>query len=96
MLKTYISALLMMLFAWAQAAHAQQSIDDVFAQMDSSETAEETTSNDGADASLSEAGMISLLMDKGTAKYTEGNYNEAIVIFDSILAFDEYHTAAIS
>jgi general secretion pathway protein D len=96
MFKIYITALLMMLFIWAQSAHAQQSMDEVFAQMDTTKTAEGSTPNEGADASLSEAGMIALLQDKGIAQYNQGNYDEAIRIFDSILSFDEYYAGAIS
>ena len=96
MLKTYISALLMMLFAWAQATHAAQSMDDVFAQMDSSNEAETTASVTGTNAPLSEAGKIALLLDNGIAQYNQGRYEEAIRTFDSVLVFDPYNPGAIS
>ena len=100
MIKTYISALLVILVASAQTVHAQQSMDEVFAQMDSADAAGQTgegaASSDEVESAGQEAGMFDSLYEEGVARYQEGLYDEALSIFDAVLAIDKYHAGAIN
>ena len=71
MIKTYISTLLVLLLALAQAAFAQDSM--------------------GQASAVDETGMLSQLFDKGIEHYKADRYEEAIMVFDAMLAIDEYN-----
>jgi len=105
-MKTYISALLIALLAAAQMAHAGGSTDDVFAQLDAAnKTASVSSGNDeapaegGNDGQVSggtESEMLSWMFEKGRAHYKAGQYDEAIMMFDGMLAIDRYDSRAVA
>jgi general secretion pathway protein D len=99
MIKIYVSALLVVLMASAQAAYAEQGMEDVFAQLDAANSAGQAD-GESADAEAvgagQEAEMFDRLFEKGVARYEEGSFDEAILIFDAVLAINQYHAGAIS
>jgi len=115
MIKTYISALLVVLLAGAQMVHAQESMEDVFTQMEAANVASSrpvSTASAGSAAPVAaesvgdaevqqaptaaESGTLSLLFKKGREQYKAGKYDEAIVMFDAMLAIDKYNNAAMT
>ncbi len=74
MIKTYISALLVILLAAVQM----------------------TTAVEGSDQapSAAESEMLSWLLEKGVGHYGEGNYDEALRMFEGVLAIDNYNAKA--
>ena len=101
MMKTHISTLLLVLLAGLQAVRAQKSMDNVFAQLDAADEANvqpvastDAESSDQVPAS-EEADTLSWLFEKGLAQYKAGNYDEAIVMFDGMLAIDKYNADAM-
>ncbi len=113
MIKTCISALLVVLLAGAQMVQAQESMDDVFAQLDAAnDGSTATTASMPAEApagvetagnadvqqapTASESDLLSLLFKKGVEQYKAGKYDEAVMLFDAMLATDKYDSRAIS
>ncbi|MEN8255549.1 MAG: hypothetical protein ABFR33_08775 [Verrucomicrobiota bacterium] len=99
MMKTYISALLIALLAAAQMTHAQGNMDGVFAQLDAANEAEPASTvaeSAGQAPAAVESDTLSWLFEKGRAQYKAGNYNEAIVMFDGMLAIDKYNADAVA
>ena len=110
MIKTYISALLVVFVASAQMSHAQESMDDVFAQLDEGGNTDGQVAGGDAmpsddalyaeiesgtgEPALSEAETLALLKKRGVALYKEGDYEEAIRAFDAMLAIDPYNVSA--
>ena len=108
MIKTYILTLLVVLLAAAQMTHAQESMDDVFAQLDG--TSDADTQNDVAPAAIetaegadvqqapvvSESETLGLLFEQGLAQYKAGKFDEAIMAFDAMLAIDKYDSRAVA
>jgi len=104
MSKIYISALLGALLA-VQMAHAQESMDDVFVQLDTANAAAEqpaatSSANDkvpaGQAASVGESEMLSRLFGQGVELYKAGKYDEAIRVFDAMLSIDKYDSRAMT
>jgi general secretion pathway protein D len=112
MIKTYISALLVVFVVAAQMVHAQDNMDDVFAQLDAGSGADdaaalETMEPEGGMTSaevesgeevqaVPEEETLALLKEKGAAHYKAGKYDEAIRMFDAMLAIDEYNADALA
>jgi len=106
MIKTYISALLVVLLAGVQIGQAQENMDDVFAQLDASSDADaQPAASDVAPAEIEDADSapalgdsekLSLLFEKGLAQYKAGKYDEAIMAFDAMLAIDKYDSRAVA
>jgi len=118
MTKTNISALLVVLLAGAQMVQAQESTDEVFAQLDAATSGEAykapapaaapagtaTAKVEGESAPLSQEAVVPVaksdamdqLFDKGIEFYKAGKLDEAMTVFDTILALDKYNTRANS
>ena len=110
MIKTYISALLAVLLVGAQAVQAQESLDDVFAQLEAAnesgvlETAPAATDAvDVEPAAVEEVAVTAPatsesdeLFNQGMAYYSEGNYDDAEALFEAMLALDPYDTRAMT
>lgn len=111
MINTYISSLLVVLLAGAQMVHAQESMDDVFAQLDAANGIEaepvpmETESASVAAAEVtetqqappaSEVDILTRLFKKGLEQYKAGQYQDAIMVFDAMLALEPYDSRAIT
>jgi len=106
MIKTYISTWLIALLAVAQITHAQEGMDDVFAQLDAGDqTVAPASTSDVAPAEvesaeqapgIADSEMLSLLFEKGLAQYKEGQYDEAIMSFDAMLDIDKYDSRAVA
>lgn len=109
MIKTYISALLVVLMSVAQMAHAQENMDDVFAQLDAGGDAQALDSmssiddmelaemeNDDQAPVISDAEALKALLRKGVDQYKAGLYDESIRTFDAMLAIDEYNADAMA
>ena len=103
MIKTYISTGLGVLLA-VQMAHAQESMDDIFAQLDAANVADSqpvaaSSASDVAPAKAEGTGqeseMLSRLFEQGLAQYKAGQYDEAIMVFDAMLAVDTYNRRAV-
>ena len=99
MIKSYVSTLLTALLAVAQLTHAQDDVGDVFGQLDAdsspSAAVEEPAAVDVQQApAISDVDMLSRLYKKGVAQYKAGNYDEAILAFDTMLSIDKYNTDA--
>ena len=106
MIKNYISALLVMLLAGAQMLQAQESMEDVFAQLDAvneagglppAPPAVDPAGEEAQDPlALAESKTLGLLFEKGLAQYKEGRYDEAIMTFDAMLGIDKYDSRAMA
>jgi general secretion pathway protein D len=112
MIKTYILALLVVLAASTQISHAQESMDDVFAQLDEgSDTGGDTAAaetmvadsdvyaeveSDPAAPAISEADTLALLKNRGVELYKAGDFDESIRVFDAMLAIDQYNASAMA
>jgi general secretion pathway protein D len=112
MIKTYISALLVVLLAGAQAVQAQESLDDVFAQLDAAnesgvlETAPAATSVEVSPVAvevvavdgpaLSETNESTDLFSRGMNYYSSGDYDQAEAVFEAMLALDPYDSRAMT
>ncbi len=99
MIKTYISALLVVFLAGTQMVWAQEGMDDVFAQLDGGQPAVADVSTVAPAAveaapAISTAEMLDLLFKKGVDYYKVGNYDSAISAFDAMLAIDKYNSRA--
>ncbi len=46
-------------------------------------------------SATAESEMLSLMIEKGRAQYKAGNYDDAIMVFDAILAIDQYNVDAV-
>ncbi|RKX45518.1 MAG: hypothetical protein DRP64_04585 [Verrucomicrobia bacterium] len=77
MMKTYISALLVVFLAMAQTVHAQ------------------LDAGTASTATVAESEMLSWLFEKGLAHYKAGSYDEALRMFDGMLALDKYNSRAM-
>jgi len=100
-MKTYISALLIALLAAAQMAHAQEDMDGVFAQLDAANEASAPPASPVAESAgqapaAVESDTLSWLFEKGRAQYKAGHYDEAIAMFDGMLAIDKYNADAVA
>ncbi len=102
MIKTYISALLVVFLAFAQGALAQEGMDDVFAQMDAANATGQTDDASASNTTSAEVAsdgqeseMFASLFEKGVAQYKAGQYDAAVSIFDAVLAIDKYHSGAM-
>ncbi len=110
MIKTYITTLLVVLFAVAQSVRAQESMDDVFAQMDEAggESAPEVAVEPEAAVESAETADVDSiaapesapvadgdLLERGLAYYNAGDYDNAEAIFGAMLAIDPYNTDAM-
>ncbi len=91
MMKTNISALLIVLLVAAQMTGAQESVNEANVQSVASTDAK---SSDQVPAS-EEADTLSWLFEKGLAQYKAGNYDEAAMMFDGMLAIDKYNADAM-
>ena len=110
MIKTYISALLVVFLVGIQIGQAQEDMDNVFAQLDASsdagdQAAATVAESDAAPAEVesadsaptrSDSEMLSLLFEKGLAQYKAGKYDEAVMTFDAMLAIDKYDSRAVA
>ena len=107
MIKTYISTLLVVLLAGAQMVQAQESMDDVFAQLDAANesggqpaaAAKDSASVAGDEeqaSSATESDVLSALFNKGLSLYKAGKYDEAVMAFDTMLAVDKYDSRAVT
>lgn len=95
MSKTYISSLLVVLLAGAQTIRAQENLDNVLAQMDSSDQ------SGAAEATVQAASIVmdansADLFEKGVAYYRAGKYQEAEAVFGAMLDKDPYDRKAMS
>ncbi|MEN8256199.1 MAG: hypothetical protein ABFR33_12100, partial [Verrucomicrobiota bacterium] len=105
MIKTYVSALLVALLA-VQMAHARESMANVFALLDAADKADgqpTTPTSSASDAAPAEqapgneeSDTLSWLLEKGKEQYKVGNYDEAIMMFDGVLAIDKYNKDAVA
>jgi hypothetical protein len=82
MITTKVSVLLVMFFTAAQLAQAQ----DVQAE----------TAPAAKSVTAAESEMLSWLFDKGVAEYKSGNYDDAILMFDGMLAIDKFNADAVA
>jgi len=114
MIKTYISALLVVLLSGAQMVQSQESMDDVLAQLETANAAggqpvatttvapaatadvDKTAPAVVESAGAADTDMLGLLFNQGVGYYKAGKYDEAIAVFDAMLALDEYNSQAIS
>ncbi len=97
--KTYISSLLVVLMAGVQMVSAQG------ADLDALLTEDSSAGVDGAEAAVVEndttaAAGVNLstegLLKSGIQNYDEGNYDEARVVFEAVLAKDAYNKKAMA
>jgi general secretion pathway protein D len=88
--KSYISALMVVLMAGARMAQAQESLDDVFAQLDAA-NGDATVVSTGAAAEMSE---LNALYRKGVALMRAGDFDQASLAFESMQAIDPYNKDA--
>jgi len=102
MIKTYISALLVVLLAGVHMVYAQAGLGDLFGQPDAGSQPVSAVVESVGDAevqqapSIPDSEMLSLLFKKGREQYKAGNYDEAIVMFDAMLAIDKYNSRAMT
>ena len=110
--KTYISSLLVVLLAGAQTIRAQGSLDDVMAQLDASggaqsaapavmETAQPASVDGDASSGASAIGKkgeitAEKLFERAVDLYDAGQYREARVVFEAVLADDPYNRKAMN
>lgn len=111
MTKTHISALLVVLLAGAHLAQAQdESLEDIFAQLD--DTSTEASADAGSKASLVGAPAVSadeemaeeaeeevaendVLFEMGVEYYRDGNFIEANKVWDAMLGNDPHDSRAV-
>jgi general secretion pathway protein D len=99
MIKTYISTLLVVLLAGAQMVQAQESLDDIFAQLDvANEIAEPGPAavSDAVDVQPAAVADDSSLFSRGLEHYRVGEYAQAEAIFEAMLVIDPYDTRAMT
>jgi len=95
--KTYISSLLVVLLAGAQTIRAQGGLDDVMAQEGTPATVEaaEAASMDAAAKTELEEVSTDKLLERAVELYDAGQYREARVVFEAVLADDPYNRKAM-
>ena len=105
MIKTCISTLLVVFLGGTQIVHAQESMDDVFAQLDAAnesggQPAAAASANDPSPVQQAQAGTetdaLTVLFNKGVEQYKAGKYDEAVMIFDGMLLIDKYDSRAMA
>jgi general secretion pathway protein D len=82
MIKTKVSVLLAMLFTVAQLAQAQN--------------VQAETAPGGNSLSAEESEMLKWLFNKGVEEYKSANYDDAILMFDGMLAIDKFNSDAVA
>ena len=93
MIKTYITALLVVLLAGTQAVQAQEDMNDLLADL---ETAPETSASEAVvEPAADTVADISTLFDRGRAYYKAGDYDNAEAAFGTMLAIDPYNSNAM-
>ncbi len=103
MIKTYISALMVMLLAGAQTVQSQESMDDVLAQLDgtynpggqSAAPAEAVAAAESSSDVVPAVGDgLEALYKKGNAYYQAGDFDNAKLVYEAVLAEDPYYSRA--
>ena len=90
MIRSYLSTLLALFLGSALTVGAQK-LDVLMGMMDSAESAPAAAAGPASPDEL-----LNRLFEKGVAEYRQGNYADAISIFDSVLTYDPAHSAAIT
>ena len=110
MIKAYILTLLVVLLAEVQMVQAQESMDNVFSELDAANesggqpASVEVGKIDPAPVESSvapapqqvEFDALTVLFNKGVEQYKAGKYDQAIMIFDGMLLLDKYDNRAIT
>ena len=93
MKKAHISSLLVVFLAGSQIIRAQESLDDVFAQLDAAEVSAPIAAEVSTPVVSNES---STLYQEGSAYYRAGDFDKAELVFEAVLAADPYHTRAMT
>jgi tetratricopeptide (TPR) repeat protein len=96
MIKACLRTLLVMLLTLLLPASAQQSMDDIFARMDQAEETGPAKDVAALSGDREDAERIDSLFQRGVAQYEQGDYENAVLIFNAVLAMDEYNAGALS
>ncbi|MEI6891570.1 MAG: hypothetical protein V5783_05290 [Pontiella sp.] len=95
--RTYISSLLVVLVA-TQTIRAQESLDDVFAQLDAAQGSTEQVAPAEVENAQPAAVQIVAetdLLSRGLAYYRDGELGKADAVFEAVLAEDPYNRRAM-